>query len=71
VLLLAALPGQLEALAALAIFAPMSLISMATFTAGFAWVLTRPVVEPLYRRVLIPGFGAFGIVFGLWYACLT
>ena len=32
------------------------------------WVSTRPVIEPLYRTVLIPGLGAFGVMFGLWYA---
>ena len=41
-LLIAALPTQLEALAALAVFAPMSIASMALCTAAFAWVLTRP-----------------------------
>jgi hypothetical protein len=71
VLLLTALPGTLEAAAALAVFAPATLISMATFTAAFAWVLTRPVVEPLYRGVLIPLLGSFGIVFALWYAGIT
>lgn len=68
VLLLAGLPGQVEAAAALAIFAPMSVLSMAGFTTAFAWVLTRPVIEPVYRGALIPLLGAFGIFFGLWYA---
>jgi high-affinity nickel permease len=68
VLLIAALPTKLEAGLALAVFAPMSVASMAACTAAFAWVLTRPVVEPLYRGVLIPGFGVFGVMFGLWYA---
>jgi hypothetical protein len=68
VLLIAALPSQLEAALALAIFAPMSIVSMTACTAGFAWVLTRPVVEPVYRTVLIPGLGVFGVMFGLWYA---
>lgn len=68
VLLIAALPGQVEAAAALAVFAPMSVISMAALTAAFAWLLTRPVVEPVYRSVLIPLLGAFGLLFGLWYA---
>ena len=45
VLLIAALPGRLEAAAALAVFAPMSIVSMALFTSAFAWVLTRPVVR--------------------------
>ena len=70
VLLIAALPTKLEAGLALAVFAPMSVASMAACTAAFAWVLTRPVIEPLYRAVLIPGFGAFGVMFGLWYAGL-
>jgi ABC-type nickel/cobalt efflux system permease component RcnA len=68
VLLIAALPGQLEAGAALAVFAPTSVISMSALTAAFAWVLTRPVIEPLYRAVLIPAIGTFGVLFGLWYA---
>ena len=68
VLLIAALPSPLEAALALGLFAPMSLISMAACTAAFAWLLTRPLVEPLYRGVLIPGLGLFGVVFGLWYA---
>jgi hypothetical protein len=70
VLLIAALPTQMEAALALAVFAPMSIVSMTACTAGFAWVLTRPVVEPVYRTVLIPGLGVFGVMFGLWYAGL-
>lgn len=70
VLLIAALPSQLEAALALAVFAPMSIVSMTACTAGFAWVLTRPAVEPLYRTVLVPGLGVFGVMFGLWYAGL-
>ena len=70
VLLLAALPTALEAGLALAVFAPMSIVSMAACTTTFAWVLTRPVVEPVYRAVLIPALGAFGLLFGLWYVGL-
>jgi hypothetical protein len=66
--LIAALPTQLEAAAALAVFAPMSIVSMAALTGAFAWVLTRPIIEPVYRRVLIPALGCFGLLFGLWYA---
>jgi high-affinity nickel permease len=66
-LLIAALPSRLEAAAALAVFAPMSIVSMAALTATFAWVLTRPIVEPVYRSVLIPVLGAFGVLFGMWY----
>jgi hypothetical protein len=68
VLLIAALPTRLEAMFALAVFAPMSLASMAMCTAAFAWVLTRPLVEPLYRAVVIPALGLFGMAFGIWYA---
>jgi high-affinity nickel permease len=68
VLLIAALPSRLEAAAALAVFAPMSIVSMAALTATFAWVLTRPIIEPIYRTVLIPGLGVFGVLFGVWYA---
>ena len=70
VLLIAALPSQLESALALAVLAPMSIVSMTACTAGFAWVLTRPAVEPLYRTVLVPGLGVFGVMFGLWYAGL-
>ena len=70
VLLLAALPTQLEAGLALAVFAPMTIVSMAACTTAFAWVLTRPLVEPVYRTVLIPVLGLFGLMFGLWYVGL-
>ena len=70
VLLLAALPTQLEAGLALAVFAPMTIVSMAACTTAFAWVLTRPVIEPIYRAVLIPALGLFGMMFGLWYVGL-
>jgi ABC-type nickel/cobalt efflux system permease component RcnA len=66
-LLIAALPNRLEAGLALAVFAPMSIASMAALTAAFAWILTRPLIEPVYRSVLIPALGAFGIMFGVWY----
>jgi ABC-type nickel/cobalt efflux system permease component RcnA len=67
VLLLAALPTRLEAALSLAVFAPMSVLSMAACTTAFAWVLTRPLIEPVYRCVLIPALGLLGLMFGLWY----
>jgi high-affinity nickel permease len=70
-LLIAALPTQLEAAAALAVFAPMSVASMALLTGIFAWVLTRPIVEPVYRTVLIPALGVFALMFGAWYTGIT
>jgi ABC-type nickel/cobalt efflux system permease component RcnA len=69
-LLIAALPTKLEAAAALAVFAPMSAVSMALCTSAFAWLLTRRLVDPVYRTVLIPAFGMFGLLFGGWYVGL-
>lgn len=71
VLLIAALPTRVEAAAALAVFAPMSVFSMAAITGVYAWVLTRRFVEPLYRTVFIPLLGMFGLLFGGWYAGLA
>ena len=70
-LLIAGMGSRGEAVAALAVFAPMSVASMALCTSAFAWVLTRPIIEPVYRTVLIPALGAFGLMFGLWYAGFT
>ena len=69
-LLIAALPSKVEAAAALAVFAPMSAVSMTLCTTGFAWLLTRRVVDRLFRSVLIPAFGIFGLMFGAWYTGL-
>jgi len=71
VLLIAAMPGRLEAAAALGVFAPMSMASMAMCTSAFAWALTRPALAPLYRAALMPAMGVFGLMFGLWYAGLA
>ena len=70
-LLIAALPSRGQAVAALAVFAPMSALSMALCSGGAAWTLTRERVEPLYRTVVIPALGTFGVLFGLWYAGLA
>jgi ABC-type nickel/cobalt efflux system permease component RcnA len=66
-LLIAALPGKVEAAAALAVFAPMSAVSMTLCTTALAWLLTRRLIDPLYRTVLVPAFGIFGLFFGAWY----
>jgi ABC-type nickel/cobalt efflux system permease component RcnA len=71
VLLIAAMPGRLEAAAALAVFAPVSMLSMAMCTSAFAWTLSRRAIAPLYRVVLLPGLGVFGVLFGVWYSGLT
>jgi High-affinity nickel-transport protein len=71
VLLITALPDPMEAAAALAVFAPMSVISMAACTTAYSWVFTRPAIDPIFRSVLVPALGAFGLIFGLWYAGIT
>jgi high-affinity nickel permease len=70
-LLIAALPTTEIAIAALLVFAPMSVLSMAAMTAAFAWFFTRPLMDPLFRRVLMPLMGALGLLFGAWYAGLA
>jgi ABC-type nickel/cobalt efflux system permease component RcnA len=71
VLLLSALPTRLEAALALGVFAPMTILSMTACTTAFAWILTRRLVEPVYRGVLIPAMGLFGVLFGVWYIGLA
>ena len=67
-LVIAGMGSQMEAIVALALFAPMSMVSMTLCTSAFAWALTHPAVEPAQRTVLIPALAAFGLMFGLWYA---
>jgi hypothetical protein len=68
VLLITKLASPVDAALALLIFAPMSMLSMVVCTGGFAWSFTRPALAPLYNSVLIPGLGAFGLMFGTWYS---
>jgi hypothetical protein len=67
-LLLAALPGPAEALLALAVFAPASVISMTACTAALTWVLTRRRLDVPYRRVLLPVLGLGAVAFGIAFA---
>jgi ABC-type nickel/cobalt efflux system permease component RcnA len=67
VLLIAAMPDRFEAAVALAVFAPATTLSMTAFTGAFAWLLGRSA----HRSLLVPVLGAFGLVFGLWYAGLS
>jgi hypothetical protein len=69
--LIAALPTQWGAAAALALFAPMTAVSMAALSGAFAWAMTRPAVAPIYRVAVIPALGAFGLMFGVWYAAIA
>ena len=69
-LLIAAIPDPVAACAALAAFAPLSAVSMAVCTSGFAWTLTRPSVQSFSDTFLLPMLGAGGLVFGGAYAGL-
>ena len=70
-LLIAAVPDPGWAVALLAVFAPMSIVSMALCTGGYAWVLTRPALSPIYRTAVVPALGCFGLMFGSWYSGLV
>jgi len=69
-LLLAALPSTAQAAVALAMFAPMSVLSMALCTGGYAWVLRRRGLSAAYEAVGMPALSAFALAFGGWYAGL-
>ena len=69
-LLIAAIPDPLAACAALAAFAPLSAVSMAVCTSGFAWTLTRPSVQSFSDTFLLPLLGAGGLLFGGVYVGL-
>jgi ABC-type nickel/cobalt efflux system permease component RcnA len=66
VLLVAAIPGQAASLAALAVLALGTALSMALVSTGFGYALSR---GPLLRRFerAAPLFGAGSVAFGVWY----
>jgi cytochrome c biogenesis protein CcdA len=67
VLLVAAVPGQASAVAALAVLAVGTAVSMACVSAFFGYALTR---GPLLRRFeqAAPALGVASLLFGVWYA---
>jgi high-affinity nickel permease len=67
VLLLAAIHSQTIALVALTLFAGGTAISMALLSSGFGAILGRPRAQLAFGRI-VPAFGAFGLLFGTWYA---
>ena len=69
-LLMTALDDQLQAAAALAVFAPMSMVSMAACSSAFAWVLKRETLRSAVPTVVTPLLGVFGLMFGVWYTGL-
>jgi cytochrome c biogenesis protein CcdA len=67
VLLLAAIPDRVEAIAALALFAAFTAISMALASSTFGYALTRGPVLKRFATVA-PALGALSLVFGVWYS---
>ena len=67
VLLLATIPARAEALAALAVLALGTAVSMAMLSSLFGYAITR---GPVLRRMLAfaPAMGFLTLVFGAWYA---
>jgi uncharacterized membrane protein YfcA len=67
-LLLSLLPSRVEALAALALFAPATMVSMALVTVGWTWVLGRPGLARIHRAAVVPAVSVAALTFGLSYA---
>jgi len=67
-LLLSVLPDRGQAMLALAVFAPMSVVSMAVCTAAYAWFVKRGGLIFSPAGAMTPLFGIFGLAFGGWYA---
>jgi len=67
VLLLATIPGQAEAVAALVVLALGTAVSMAALSSAFGYAITR---GPVLRRMLAfaPAMGFATLAFGGWYA---
>jgi hypothetical protein len=66
ILLLAAIPGHVAALAALVLFALCTALSMAAASTTFGFVLTREAVARRYLAVA-PALGVLSLAFGVWY----
>jgi hypothetical protein len=67
VLLLAAIPGHVEALAALALFALFTAVSMAAASTTFGFVLTRDAVASRWLA-FAPALAVLSLAFGVWYS---
>ena len=67
VLLLAAIPDHVEAIAALALFAFFTAVSMALASTTFGYALSRgPVLRRFVR--IAPALGVVSLLFGVWYS---
>jgi high-affinity nickel permease len=67
ILLLAAIPSHALAVAALALFAVCTAISMALLSTGFGLTLGADRVRRSFAR-LAPALGGISLAFGAWYA---
>jgi hypothetical protein len=67
VLLLAAIPSHVEALAALALFAFFTAASMAMASASFGFALSRGPILRSYLTIA-PAMGVLSLAFGVWYS---
>jgi len=67
VLLLAAIPSEVVAVASLLLLALFTAVSMTIVTAGFGLTLSRKPVTAA-STTLVPVLGALSLAFGLWYA---
>jgi high-affinity nickel permease len=67
ILLLAAIPGHDLAVAALALFAVCTAISMTLLSTGFGLTLGAQRVRRSFGR-LAPALGGISLAFGVWYA---
>jgi len=67
VLLLAAIPSEVVAVASLLLLALFTAVSMTIVTAGFGLTLSRKPVAAA-SVTLVPALGALSLALGLWYA---
>jgi high-affinity nickel permease len=67
VLLLAAIPDHTVAVAALALFAVFTAVSMALASTTFGWTMTRGPVAARFISIA-PALGALSLAFGVWYS---
>jgi high-affinity nickel permease len=67
VLLLASIHDRAIAVAALALFAACTAVSMTVLSTGFGFTLSRPAVSGALQR-LAPALAVASLSFGVWYA---
>lgn len=66
-LVLATLPSTATAYLALAVFAPMSVVSMAACSAAWGWLATRISRSRVAGDLFAVAASTFALLFGVWY----